>query len=275
MTYSSAVFEEESDSLEHAQANKHELICRKLDLAPGMRLLDIGCGWGSMVLHAAENHGVEAVGVTISRRQYDLARRRVDDAGLSRRVEIRFQDYRDIADEQYDAVSSIGMFEHVGVRHLTDYFKGIHALLRPGGRLLNHGIGRPPGQRAALQRAGFVNRYVFPDGELVEVGKVISTMQSVGFEVRHAESFREHYTLTLRRWVANLEENWDAVVADVGVARARIWRLYMVGSAIGFESGQIGINQVLGVHLDDGSSHMPLRTSWEARPLGAVSTASR
>ncbi len=268
LTYSCAVFESADDSLEQAQSNKHELICRKLDLQAGQRLLDIGCGWGSMVLHAAQHHGVEAVGVTISRQQYKLACDRVEEAGLSGQVTIRLQDYREIDDGPYDAVSSIGMFEHVGVGHLAEYFHRISTLLRPGGRLLNHGIARPPGEKVAIHRGGFVDRYVFPDGELVEVGKVTSTLQAAGFELRHDESLREHYALTLRQWVSNLESHWDEAVADVGAARARIWRLYMAGSALGFESGSIRIHQLLGVQLQPGgASGMPLRSHFEDRPL--------
>jgi cyclopropane-fatty-acyl-phospholipid synthase len=270
LTYSCAVYEHADDSLEQAQANKHELICRKLDLQPGMRLLDIGCGWGSLALHAAEQHGVDAVGVTISRQQQQLATERVRAAGLADRVTIRLQDYREIDDGPYDAVSSVGMFEHVGVGHLAEYFNRIHRLVRPGGRLLNHGIARPPGSKETITRGGFVDRYVFPDGELVEVGKVTTALQSAGFELRHSESLREHYALTLRAWVTNLERNWEAAVAEVGSARARIWRLYMAGSALGFENGTIRIHQLLGVHLEPtGSSGMPLRTSFEATPLSA------
>jgi cyclopropane-fatty-acyl-phospholipid synthase len=275
LTYSCAVFEHADDTLEQAQANKHELICRKLDLRPGMRLVDIGCGWGSLVMHAAEHHGVHAVGITISREQHKLATERVAAAGLADRVSIRLQDYRDVDDGPYDAVSSVGMFEHVGVGHLADYFNGIASLLRPGGRLLNHGIARPPGAKEAISRGGFVNRYVFPDGELVEVGKVTSALQSAGFELRHSESLREHYALTLRHWVRNLEANWDAAVAEVGTARARIWRLYMAGSALGFEAGTIRIHQLLGVQLHpNGASDMPLRPQFEATPLANVAGSS-
>lgn len=275
LTYSCAVFEHPDDSLEQAQANKHELICRKLDLRPGMRLLDIGCGWGSLVMHAAEHHGVHAVGVTISREQHKLAAERVAEAGLADRVSIRLQDYREIDDGPYDAVSSVGMFEHVGVGHLSDYFNRISSLLRPGGRLLNHGIARPPGEKEAISRGSFVNRYVFPDGELVEVGKVTSALQSAGFELRHSESLREHYALTLRHWVRNLEANWDAAVAEVGSARARIWRMYMAGSALGFEAGAIRIHQLLGVQLHpNGASDMPLRSHFEATPLSDTTGAT-
>jgi cyclopropane-fatty-acyl-phospholipid synthase len=259
LTYSCAVFEHEDDSLERAQSNKYELICRKLALAPEMRLLDIGCGWGGMVLHAARHHGVQAVGITISEAQAELARKRVVDAGLADRVEIRLQDYRDIHDGPFDAVSSIGMFEHVGLDHLAEYFGQVRRLLRPGGRLLNHGICRPAGQRERLNTQGFLHRYVFPDGELMEVGKVISAMQGQGLEVRHSEGLREHYARTLRFWVANLEQHWDAAVAEVGAPRARIWRLYMAGSALAFEAGQTQIHQVLAVLPDAGRSGLPLR----------------
>jgi cyclopropane-fatty-acyl-phospholipid synthase len=264
VTYSCAVFHDPDDTLEQAQANKYELICRKLGLEEGMRLLDVGCGWGGMVLHAAREHGVRAVGVTISQRQAELASKRVVDAGLIDRVEIRLQDYREVSDGPYDAISSIGMFEHVGAGRLAEYFGRLHLLLRPGGRLLNHGIARPAGQRARLPRRSFLNRYVFPDGELHEVGRVVSAIQKAGFEVRHSESLREHYALTLRHWVANLEANWDDVVAEVGPGRARVWRLYMAGSAVNFAAGRNQIHQVLAVRLGPGgSSDLPLRPRFE------------
>jgi cyclopropane-fatty-acyl-phospholipid synthase len=262
MTYSCAVFESPSATLEEAQAAKHELVCRKLGLEPGMRLLDVGCGWGSMAMHAAEHHGVHAVGVTISRRQAELAAKRVAAAGLADRVDIRLQDYREIDDGPYDAISSIGMFEHVGEAKLAEYFRRLFALLRPEARLLNHGISRPPSRRARFARGGFIERYVFPDGELHEVGRVVSAIQQQGFEARHVESLREHYALTLRRWVANLDGAWDAAVAEVGAARARVWRLYMAGSARNFEAGRTMIHQVLAVRADDGRSGMPLRPTF-------------
>ena len=264
LTYSCAVFGSPDDTLEQAQANKYELICRKLGLAPGMRLLDVGCGWGGMVLHAAERHGVQAVGVTISARQAELAEKRVGEAGLTDRVQIRLEDYRDVDDGPYDAISSIGMFEHVGEARLSEYFERLRALLRPGGRLLNHGIARRAGERSRLPRRSFANRYVFPDGELHEVGRVISVMQAAGFEVRHEESLREHYALTLRRWVANLEANWDAAVEEAGEGRARVWRLYMAGAAVNFERGGNQIHHVLAV-VDggDGTSGVPLRPDFQ------------
>jgi len=265
LTYSCAVWHDPDDTLEAAQANKYELICRKLDLRPGMRLLDVGCGWGGMVMHAAQNHGVQAVGITISRQQAELAEKRVAEAGLSDQVQIRVQDYREVTDGPYDGISSIGMFEHVGEARLAEYFECLRRLVRPEGRLLNHGISRPArSEKARLPRRSFINRYVFPDGELHEVGRVISITQDAGFEVRHVESLREHYALTLRRWVANLEAHWDEAVAEVGAPRARVWRLYMAGSAIGFEAGRTQIHQVLSVPREpSGGSGVPLRPRFE------------
>ena len=264
MTYSCAVWAHPSTTLDEAQEAKYELICRKLDLQPGMRLLDIGCGWGGMAIHAARHHGVTAVGVTLSSRQAELAEKRVAEAGLGSVVEIRMQDYRDVADGPYDAISSIGMFEHVGLSQVKEYFARVHSLLRPQGRFMNHAIGRPPfkGSAARFSR-GFIDRYVFPDGELHEVGTIVSAIQQAGFEVRHLESLREHYALTLREWVANLESNWDAAVAQAGLARARIWRLYMAGSAVNFEAGRTQIHQVLATRADGGTSGMPLRPTFE------------
>jgi len=235
------------------------LVSRKLGLRSGMRLLDVGCGWGGMVMHAAREHGVRAVGVTLSTRQAEWARRAVREAGLSDRVEIRVQDYRDVTDCPFDAISSIGMFEHVGVAKLDEYFARLFALLAPRGRLLNHGIARRPGSRPAFGHRGFIDRYVFPDGELHEVGKVVSTMQGSGFEVRDVESLREHYALTLRRWVANLEANAKEAAALVGEGRYRVWRLYMAASARMFEAGRLQVHQVLAVRSDGGRSGQPLR----------------
>jgi cyclopropane-fatty-acyl-phospholipid synthase len=274
MTYSCAVWTDTTTTLEAAQSNKYDLVCRKLGLQPHMRLLDIGCGWGGMVLHAARHHGVRAVGVTLSQRQAEHAAKRVAEAGLTDRVEIRCQDYRDISDGPYDAISSIGMFEHVGWTQLGHYFSGVFDLLAPGGRFLNHGISEPPYTfpnpvarvtselRARFGRGlghDFFNRYVFPDGELHEVGLVVSAIQRAGFEARHVESLREHYALTLRRWVRNLDDGWDDAVSEVGEARARVWRLYLAASAIGFETNRLQIHQVLAVKPADGRSGLPLR----------------
>jgi cyclopropane-fatty-acyl-phospholipid synthase len=264
MTYSCAVFASADTSLEDAQAAKYELVCRKLALRPGMRLLDIGCGWGGMVMHAAREHGVHAIGVTLSVRQAELAREAVKRAGLEDRVEIRIQDYRDVFDGPFDAISSIGMFEHVGAAKLDEYFAQCFALLRPGGRLLNHGIAKRAGQRAAFSHRSFIDRYVFPDGELHEVGSVVSRVQNAQFEVRNVEALREHYEQTLRHWVANLEAHWDEAVRLVGPGRARVWRLYMAASAINFEGARTQIHQVLAVRNHAGGrSDMPRRPDWE------------
>jgi cyclopropane-fatty-acyl-phospholipid synthase len=268
MTYSCAVWEDASVGLDAAQEAKYELISQKLALRPGMRLLDVGCGWGGMAMHAAARHGVRAVGVTLSRAQADAAAKRVAEAGLGDRVEIRRQDYRDVDDGPYDAISSIGMFEHVGLARLGTYFAALHRLLAPGGRLLNHGISRPARAREAgrrrnrFARRGFIDRYVFPDGELHEIGQVVTAMQQRGFEVRHLESLREHYALTLRAWVANLERGWDDAVALVGPGRTRVWHLYMAGSAVNFEDGHTQIHQTLAVRAEAGDSGFPLRGAY-------------
>ena len=258
LTYSCAVFADPAGTLEEAQSAKHELVCEKLALREGTRLLDVGCGWGSLLLHAAERYGANGVGVTISARQAELARERVAEAGLADRIEIRLADYRDVRDGPFDAISSIGMFEHVGLSQLRVYFERLYALLHPRGRLLNHGIARPAGQRRTFGRRSFIDRYVFPDGELHEVGAVVSAIHEAGFEVRHVENLREHYALTLRAWVRNLETRWDEAVAEVGSARARIWRLFMAGSALGFEAGRLQVHQVLALRPDGGASGMPL-----------------
>ncbi len=305
MTYSCARFVRPDASLEEAQAAKYDLICRKLGLAEGMRLLDVGCGWGGMVMHAASHYRVAAVGITLSEQQYDLARKRVAEAGLSDWVEIRLQDYRDVGggggrdglgvgaggaagggagaaggggaggggaggggaggggaggaggNDRFDAISSIGMFEHVGKDQMAAYFSTLVGVLVPGGRLLNHAISTPNG--ASFDRRSFTARYVFPDGELEDVADVVSAMEAVDLEVRDVESLREHYALTLRHWVTNLDRNWDEAVTLVGIVRARIWRLYMAAAVVGFELNETAIHQVLGVRtMSDGTSGMPL-----------------
>ena len=259
MTYSCARFRTAEATLEEAQEAKYDLICRKLGLQRGMRLLDVGCGWGGMVMHAAQHYGVEAVGITLSKAQCDLAQKRVAEAGLAGSVEIRLQDYRDLAGEgrPFDAISSIGMFEHVGRAQMGEYFRALAGVLVDRGRLLNHAISTPHG--SVFSRRTFVARYVFPDGELQDVGVVIGAMEDQDLEVRDVESLREHYALTLRQWVDNLEAGWDEAVALVGPRRARIWQLYMLGSIVSFETNEIAIHQVQGVKTPHGgSSGMPL-----------------
>ncbi len=263
-TYSCARFVTPASTLEEAQAAKYELICRKLGLdhKSGARLLDVGCGWGSMALHAARHHDARVVGVALSHEQVDMANQRVRDAGLEDRIEIRYQDYRDLRGERFDAISSIGMFEHVGSARTAQYFDTLRQLLAPKGRLLNHAISSPGG--SLLGTRTFIGRYVFPDGELIDVGEVVLAMERAGFEVRDVESLREHYARTLRCWVANLEAHWDEAVALVGRPRADIWRLYMAASALGFEDGGIAVHQVLGVLPDpDGASGMPRIREWD------------
>ncbi|WP_420034028.1 class I SAM-dependent methyltransferase [Streptomyces sp. cg28] len=261
MVYSCAYWESPDATLESAQRDKLELISRKLGLKPGMRLLDVGCGWGSMAVHAAREHGVSVVGVTLSQEQAAFARKRVADEGLTDRVEIRVQDYRDVRDGPYDAISSIGMAEHVGADRYLEYAQDLYALLAPGGRLLNHQIARRPQRdEAAYEVDEFIDAYVFPDGELAPVGTTAGLLERAGFEVRDIEAIREHYALTLRQWVRNLETRWAEALKLVSPGRARIWRLYMAASALSFERNKIGVNQILAVRTPAaGASGMPLR----------------
>ncbi|BDH03402.1 SAM-dependent methyltransferase [Streptomyces seoulensis] len=266
MVYSCAYWED-GGSLETAQRDKLELVCGKLGLKPGQRLLDVGCGWGSMAIHAAREHGVSAVGITLSQEQAALARKRVADEGLTDRVEIRVQDYRDVRDGPYDAISSIGMAEHVGADRYLDYARDLYDLLKPGGRLLNHQIARRPQRdETAYEVDAFIDSYVFPDGELAPVGTTVTMLERAGFEVRDVESLREHYARTLRAWVTNLEGSWERAMRLAGPGRARVWRLYMAASALAFERNQIGVNQVLALRTpDSGASGLPARTRlWNA-----------
>lgn len=259
MVYSCAVFTSDQNSLEEAQMEKIDLICRKLDLKPGMKLLDVGCGWGTLVIHAAKEYGVQAVGVTLSKNQVALASERVADANLENRVEIRLQDYREVTESDFDAISSIGMSEHVGDSKLDLYFKQLHDRIKEEGRILNHCITRPNSKQRA--RAGsFIDRYIFPDGELTAPSRVTQAMHNSGFELRHSENLREHYAKTLAKWCENLNSNWSAAVAEVGENRTRIWNLYMQMSRIGFETNSIQIHQFLGVENNSaGANGMPLR----------------
>jgi cyclopropane-fatty-acyl-phospholipid synthase len=263
MTYTCAVYPTADATLEQAQYAKHDLVARKLALGPGMRLLDVGCGWGGMVIHAAREYGVRALGVTLSRRQAEWAQKAIAEAGLNDLAEVRHLDYRDVTETDFDAISSIGLTEHIGLANLSNYFRFLYDRLRPGGRLLNHCI-TEPNNLETIRRGWFIDRYVFPDGELTGAGRIVSTMHDTGFEVHHEENLREHYALTTAAWSANLDAHWDEAVAEVGVATARVWRLYLAGVRLGFEQNQIQLHQVLGVRLDDsGRSPMPLRPDWE------------
>lgn len=264
MTYTCACYPSPDASLDEAQENKYRLVFDKLRLKPGDRLLDVGCGWGGMVRYAARR-GVTATGVTLSEHQAAWAQRAIDRENLSDLAEVRYGDYRDITETGFDAVSSIGLLEHIGVRNYPSYFRFLQSRLRPGGLLLNHCITRPD-NRSEPSTRGFIDRYVFPDGELTGSGRIISSAQDVGFEVLHEENLRDHYALTLRDWCANLVEHWDEAVAEVGLNTAKIWGLYMAGSRLAFETGGIQLHQVLAVNPDDagGIGDLPLRPWWTA-----------
>ncbi|MEU7279295.1 cyclopropane-fatty-acyl-phospholipid synthase family protein [Streptomyces sp. NPDC045431] len=260
MVYSCAYWTD-GGTLEEAQRDKLDLICRKLGLKEGDRLLDVGCGWGSMAIHAAREYGARVVGVTLSTEQAAFARKRIAEEGLTDRIEIRIQDYRDVRDGPYDAISSIGMAEHVGAVRYREYADDLYALLKPGGRLLNHQISRrPEPDETAYHVDEFIDAYVFPDGELAPIGRTTATLEEAGFEVRDIEALRDHYALTLRQWVANLEADWARAQRLTSPGRARVWRLYMAASAVSFERNRIGVNQVLAVKTpESGASGMPLR----------------
>lgn len=262
MAYTCAVYPSADATLEDAQFAKHDLVARKLGLRSGMRLLDVGCGWGGMVMHAAKEYGVQALGVTLSQKQAEWAQKAIVREGLADRCEVRHLDYRLVEEDGFDAVSSIGLTEHIGQAALGGYFDSLYDKLRPGGRILNHCITRADNSQPA-RVGGFFDRYIFPDGELLSPGFIITTMHDHGFEVRHEENLREHYALTLRAWCANLEEHWDEAVKEVGEERARTWRLYLYASRLGFEHNNIQLHQVLGVRLDDDDrAGMPLRPDW-------------
>jgi cyclopropane-fatty-acyl-phospholipid synthase len=261
MTYTCAVFPSPDATLEEAQAEKHDLVARKLDLRPGQRLLDVGCGWGGMVRHAAREYGVKALGVTLSQAQAEWATGAIKREGLEDIAEVRFSDYRDVSERDFDAISSIGLTEHIGVRNYPSYFGFLLDRLRPGGRLLNHMITRPDNRYRST--GAFIDRYIFPDGELIGSGRIISDAQDAGFEVRHEENLREHYALTLAGWSDNLVKHWDECVAEVGYARAKLWGLYLAASRVGFERNNTQLHQILAVKLhDNGNADFPLRPTW-------------
>ncbi|GAB2928181.1 class I SAM-dependent methyltransferase [Rhodococcus aerolatus] len=261
MTYTCAAYPSADATLEQAQEAKYQLVFDKLGLQAGDRLLDIGCGWGGMVRFAARR-GVHAIGATLSAEQAQWAQAAIAEEGLGELAEVRFSDYRDITDTGFDAISSIGLTEHIGVHNYPAYFASLLAKLRPEGRLLNHCITRPE-NRSSTKAGAFIDRYVFPDGELTGSGRIITEAQDAGFEVRHEENLREHYALTLRDWNANLVEHWDEAVAEVGEATARLWGLYMAACRLGFERNVVQLHQVLCVKLGpQGSAGVPLRPWW-------------
>jgi cyclopropane-fatty-acyl-phospholipid synthase len=263
MVYSCAVFRDPAESLEAAQARKLDLICRKLRLRPGDRLLDIGCGWGALILHAVRDYGADATGITLSEVQAEVARARIREAGLEDRCRVEVRDYRTLDGEPFDRVASVGMFEHVGSAAAPEYFATIHRLLRPGGSYLHHAITGneriPPSRGPTLS-----SRYVFPDHELIPLGRTVTMAEAAGFDVRDVENLREHYALTLRRWVAALEARRDDAVPEVGEATWRAWRLVFAGAAIDFEAGRTGLAQILMVKpRTDGGAELPLgRWDW-------------
>lgn len=262
MTYTCACYPGPAARLEQAQENKYRLVGEKLRLQPGDRLLDVGCGWGGMVRHAAR-HGVRAIGVTLSREQALWGRKAIAEEGLADLAEIRHGDYRDVLESGFDAVSSIGLTEHIGVGNYPSYFRFLRSKLRHGGLLLNHCITRPDNRHAATA-GGFIDRYVFPDGELTGSGRIITEMQDAGLEVIHEENLRRHYALTLRDWCRNLVAHWDDAVAEVGSATAKVWGLYMAGSRLGFETNAVQLHQVLAVKPgnDGDDGELPLRPWW-------------
>lgn len=263
MTYTCAVYPDAESTLEEAQENKYRLIFEKLRLQPGDRLLDVGCGWGGMVRYAARR-GVRAIGATLSAEQARWARNSIQAEGLTELAEVRHTDYRDVGEEHFDAVSSIGLTEHIGVKNYPAYFGFLKSKLRTGGLLLNHCITRHDNKSTSFA-GGFTDRYVFPDGELTGSGRINSEIQDVGFEVLHTENFRHHYAMTLRDWCRNLVEHWDVAVAEVGLPTAKVWGLYMAASRVAFEENNLQLHHVLAANVDPrGDDSLPLRPWWHA-----------
>ncbi|WP_245822095.1 SAM-dependent methyltransferase [Lentzea waywayandensis] len=255
MAYSCAYFTSEDESVAQAQHNKLDLVCRKLDLRPGMRLLDVGCGWGSMIIHAAKHYGVHATGVTISAQQRAHILKRIEAEGLTGRVEVRLQDYREVSGEPFDAISTIEMGEHVGESNYPEYAATLHRLLKPEGRLLLQQMSR--GHNAPGGGA-FIESYVAPDMHMRPISATTGFLEGAGLEIRDVHALREHYVWTVRAWAQTLEERWDEVVALVGEGQARVWRLYLAGGALTFEEGRMGVDQILAVRRsDNGRSGMP------------------
>ena len=246
MVYSCAYYEDAAQSLEQAQRNKLDHICRKLQLKPDERLLDIGCGWGALICWAAEYYGVSAHGITLSQKQYEHTQRTIRQRGLEQKVSVELIDYRDLRGEvEYDKLVSVGMFEHVGLKNLPAYFAVAHRLLKPGGLFLNHGITSDEGGWKKSVTTEFINRYVFPDGQLETISTVQQIMEGAGFEIHDVEGLRQHYALTLREWVSRLELRHEEALKYVPESVYRIWRLYMAACALQFEEGIAGVYQIL------------------------------
>jgi cyclopropane-fatty-acyl-phospholipid synthase len=263
MVYSCAYFETSDEGLETAQARKLDYLCRKLRLRPGERLLDIGCGWGGLVIHAARKYGVDALGITLSKKQATLAKERIERAGLQKQCRVEVSDYRDLNETSgFEKIVSVGMFEHVGENQLPLYFQRAWHLLRPGGIFLNHGIANRPSDPNP-KGPTFKNRYVFPDGELVPINVTLRHAEEVGFEVRDVENLREHYVLTLRHWAQRLELHRDEALQLVDEPTYRVWRLFLPGSAYGFAAGLLNVFQAVLLKPDEGRSGLPLtRADW-------------
>ncbi|RSD17074.1 SAM-dependent methyltransferase [Amycolatopsis eburnea] len=262
MAYSSAYFTsgEPGYGLEQAQHDKLEMICRKLGLRPGMRLLDVGCGWGSLLVHAAKHHGVHAVGITLSAEQLQHVRARLAQHDLEDRVEVRRQDYRELPDAPFDAVASIEMGEHVGEVNYPAYAATLHRMVKPGGRVLLQQMSRG---NVAPGGGAFIERYIAPDMTMRPVGRTVEHLETAGLEVRDVHAMREHYVWTVRAWADTLEKNWTDVVALIGETGARVWRLYLVGGALAFEENRMGVDQILAVRPDEhGRSGMPATREW-------------
>jgi cyclopropane-fatty-acyl-phospholipid synthase len=245
MTYSCAIFETPEQSLADAQANKRETVCRKLALKPGERILDVGCGWGSFAVHAAEHHGVHVTGITLSEPQAERARARAAEHGVADKVEIRVMDYRELRGESFDAIASIGMVEHVGAANIDTYARGLASLLDSGGRLLNHGIARL--RHSDAEAGPFSERYVFPDAAPLHLSRILYALEGAGFETEHVEGYREHYARTLTHWANNLDANHERAEQIAGAERMRVWRLYIRAARSGFQTGFTSIYQVRAV----------------------------
>lgn len=267
LAYSCAYFKSPKDTLNQAQEQKIDLICRKLRLQPFESFLDIGCGWGSLILHAANAYRVFAQGITISKEQAAVATKRIAAAGMERSCRVELRDYRTLESNEpsFDKIASVGMFEHIGLEKLPQYFKTVRDLLRPGGVFLNHGIARNP--LSPVRKSSFIDRYVFPDGQLVTLTQAMEAAESQGLEIRDVENLREHYELTLRRWVDGLRQNSEGLLEHVSKTTYRIWLLYMAGSAAAFRRGDIAVYQVLLSRPERGQSRLPLtRADWYVAP---------